>query len=75
MGVMVRSPPMDFAYTDEDEAFRDELVGWLDEHLPKFLAEWSEDERRHRDDADSASPAAAAGSCRRWSAAGPGSAR
>ena len=34
---------MDFAYTDEDEAFRTELVDWLDEHLPKFLAEWSDD--------------------------------
>jgi alkylation response protein AidB-like acyl-CoA dehydrogenase len=38
---------MDFAYTDEDEAYRSELIGWLDEHLPKFLAEWSTD-----DDAD-----------------------
>src|SRR6478735_5275630 len=45
---------MDFAYTDEDEAFRDELVGWLDEHLPKFLAEWSEDE----DAADGQAPSA-----------------
>ena len=35
---------MDFAYTAEDEAFRDELVTWLDEHLPKFLAEWSDDD-------------------------------
>ena len=35
---------MDFAYTAEDEAFRDELTAWLDEHLPAFLAEWSEDE-------------------------------
>ena len=34
---------MDFAYTAEDEAFRAELVDWLDDHLPKFLAEWSED--------------------------------
>ena len=33
---------MDFAYTAEDEAFRDELKAWLDEKLPKFLAEWSE---------------------------------
>ena len=33
---------MDFAYTAEDEAFRDELKAWLDENLPKFLAEWSE---------------------------------
>ncbi|MBV9951222.1 MAG: acyl-CoA dehydrogenase family protein [Acidimicrobiia bacterium] len=35
---------MDFAYTAEDEAFRDELTGWLDEHLPAFLTEWSEEE-------------------------------
>ena len=35
---------MDFAYTAEDEAFRDELTSWLDEHLPPFLAEWAEDE-------------------------------
>ena len=34
---------MDFAHTAQDEAFRDELTGWLDEHLPTFLAEWSED--------------------------------
>jgi alkylation response protein AidB-like acyl-CoA dehydrogenase len=33
---------MDFAYTNEDEAFRDELRTWLDEHLQKFLAEWSD---------------------------------
>jgi alkylation response protein AidB-like acyl-CoA dehydrogenase len=35
---------VDFAHTAEDEAFRDELVAWLDEHLPAFLAQWSEDE-------------------------------
>ncbi len=34
---------MDFAYTEEDEAFRTELIDWLDEHLPKFLAEWSDE--------------------------------
>jgi alkylation response protein AidB-like acyl-CoA dehydrogenase len=28
---------MDFALTPEDEAFRDELRAWLDEHLPPFL--------------------------------------
>ncbi|MBV8162116.1 MAG: acyl-CoA dehydrogenase family protein, partial [Acidimicrobiia bacterium] len=28
---------MDFAYTDEDEAFRTELRAWLDENLPDFL--------------------------------------
>jgi alkylation response protein AidB-like acyl-CoA dehydrogenase len=35
---------MDFSYTDEDEAFRAELVDWLDDHLPKFLTEWSEND-------------------------------
>ena len=35
---------MDFSHTAEDEAFRAELVEWLDEHLPKFLAEWSEEQ-------------------------------
>jgi len=33
---------MDFAYTVEDEAFRAELVEWLDDQLPKFLAEWAD---------------------------------
>ncbi|HEV7759592.1 MAG TPA: acyl-CoA dehydrogenase family protein [Acidimicrobiales bacterium] len=28
---------MDFALTPDDEAFRDELRGWLDDHLPPFL--------------------------------------
>jgi len=32
---------MDFSYTAEDEAFRDELKSWLDEHLPTFLEKWS----------------------------------
>ena len=35
---------MDFAHTPEDEAFRDELRSWLDESLPKFLADWGGDE-------------------------------
>ena len=35
---------MDFAHTPEDEAFRDELRGWLDEHLPKFLTDWGADD-------------------------------
>ena len=35
---------MDFAYEPEDVAFRDELRAWLDEHLPKFLADWGSDE-------------------------------
>jgi len=33
---------MDFAHTADDVAFRDELREWLDENLPKFLAEWGE---------------------------------
>ena len=28
---------MDFAYTDEDEAFRAELQTWVDDNLPEFL--------------------------------------
>jgi len=40
---------MDFAYTAEDEAFRTELRDWLDEHLPKFLAEWSDDDQNAED--------------------------
>ena len=32
---------MDFSHTPEDEAFRDELRGWLDVQLPKFLADWA----------------------------------
>lgn len=35
---------MDFAYSAEDEAFRDELTAWLDDNLPKFLAEWSDED-------------------------------
>ena len=35
---------MDFCLHAEDEAFRDELRGWLDEHLPKFLADWGGDD-------------------------------
>jgi alkylation response protein AidB-like acyl-CoA dehydrogenase len=35
---------MDFAYAPEDVAFRDELTAWLDEHLPKFLADWGGDD-------------------------------
>ena len=34
---------MDFSHSESDEAFRAELVDWLDENLPKFLAEWSEE--------------------------------
>lgn len=35
---------MDFAYTEEDEAFRTELIAWLDTNLPKFLADWGGDD-------------------------------
>ncbi len=35
---------MDFAYEPEDIAFRDELSAWLDDNLPKFLADWGGDE-------------------------------
>jgi len=36
---------MDFAHTADDIAFRDELRGWLDENLPKFLADWGEQDQ------------------------------
>lgn len=52
---------MDFSYTAEDEAFRAELVGWLDEHLPKFLAEWSDEDGFGTADAEEADADAAAG--------------
>jgi len=42
---------MDFAYSAEDESFRDELMAWLDENLPKFLAEWTDDEGAANDEA------------------------
>ncbi len=34
---------MDFAYLPEDDAFRAELRGWLDENLPKFFSEFGDD--------------------------------
>ncbi|HEY1990573.1 MAG TPA: acyl-CoA dehydrogenase family protein [Acidimicrobiales bacterium] len=37
---------MDFSLSPEDEAFRDELRGWLDEHLEQFLIETDDDEQR-----------------------------
>ena len=43
---------MDFSHSEADEAFRTELTDWLDENLPKFLAEWSEDEHPADDPAD-----------------------
>ncbi len=43
---------MDFSHSEADEAFRTELTDWLDEHLPKFLAEWSEDDDPADDSAD-----------------------
>jgi alkylation response protein AidB-like acyl-CoA dehydrogenase len=32
---------VDFAYTKEDEAFREELTAWLGDHLIPFLEKWS----------------------------------
>jgi len=34
---------MDFAFTLADQEFRAELRAWLDEELPRFLADWSDD--------------------------------
>jgi alkylation response protein AidB-like acyl-CoA dehydrogenase len=45
---------MDFAYTAEDEAFRTELIEWLDDNLDKFLADWPTGE----DAEDAAGPGA-----------------
>jgi alkylation response protein AidB-like acyl-CoA dehydrogenase len=45
---------MDFGYTAEDEAFRDELASWLDANLPGFLAKWSD-----VDEEDATGPGAA----------------
>jgi alkylation response protein AidB-like acyl-CoA dehydrogenase len=42
---------VDFALAPEDEAFREELRTWLDEHLPKFLAEWGDREQPDGGDA------------------------
>ena len=53
---------MDFAHTREDEAFRDEYRGWLDEHLPAFLEEWSDEEGADPGSGDAAERSGAAGS-------------
>ena len=37
---------MDFSLAPEDEAFRDELRGWLDEHLERFLIETDDGDQR-----------------------------
>jgi len=37
---------VDFSLAPEDEAFRDELRGWLDEHLERFLVETDDEEQR-----------------------------
>jgi alkylation response protein AidB-like acyl-CoA dehydrogenase len=37
---------VDFSLNKEDEAFRDELRGWLDEHLERFLVETDDEEQR-----------------------------
>ncbi len=43
---------MDFAHTADDIAFRDELRLWLDDNLPKFLADWGEHDPNAGVDAD-----------------------
>jgi alkylation response protein AidB-like acyl-CoA dehydrogenase len=45
---------MDFSYTAEDEAFRTELINWLEDELPKFLAEWSDETSDGTESDDSA---------------------
>ena len=42
--VLASAPVMDFSFTAEDEAFRDELQGWLDVNLTKFLESWDTDD-------------------------------
>ena len=37
---------MDFSLNAEDEAFRDELRSWLDEHLQQFLADTEDEDQR-----------------------------
>ena len=37
---------MDFAHSPEDEAFRAELRGWLDENLQAFFADYADDADR-----------------------------
>ena len=54
---------MDFAYSDEDEAFRAELREWLEENLPKFLADWDTSDDDSAEAA--ASPNAGAGAAAR----------
>ncbi len=66
---------MDFAHTAEDEAFRDELRGWLDEHLDPFLAEWSEDEAPSHDTAPEANGPAGGDAAERTGAAASADAR
>ena len=51
---------MDFALTDEDIAFRDELRAWLDAELPRFLADWSDAGDRRRRPTASTAPRRAA---------------
>jgi hypothetical protein len=35
---------MDFSFAAGDDAFRDELRGWLASQLPPFLEHWTRDE-------------------------------
>jgi alkylation response protein AidB-like acyl-CoA dehydrogenase len=43
---------VDFGFTPEDEAFRDELRSWLDLHLPAFLDDWADRGAADGDPAD-----------------------
>lgn len=52
---------MDFAYDADDEAFRSELVDWLDAELPEFLEEWAEAGAPEGDGADAGDATGAAG--------------
>ena len=42
--VLAFAAVMDFSFTAEDEAFRDELRAWLDVNLTKFLEDWDADD-------------------------------
>ena len=58
---------MDLNLTSEEEAFRDELRGWLEAHAPK---DW---EHRRDESIEDTSTSSSAGSARSMKAAGPAS--